>query len=264
MLMARSDSVVCLQETHFLPIDRYDFSIPRYSVYNAYSDTNRRQGGVSVYVKNDLPHFQVALNTNLQAVACSVKMGHTRICVCSLYLPPNDTFTYHELNNLVAELPSPFLICTDSNSRHFLWGADRCDSRGNVWERIIQRHTLKVMNDGSPTRMDEFTGLWSHIDVTVTSSSVGQYMHWYTDTDLHSSDHLPLYITYDRYGNISPQRNIFIGWNLNKAKWTDFADKCDLRFDENEGMGNYQNITMTLMRAAKEVIPQKNSNSKYS
>ena len=73
---------------------------------------------MSVYVKNDLPHYEIELNTTLQAVACSVKMGQSRICLCSIYSPPNENLVYQELSDVILQLPKPFIICTDANSRH--------------------------------------------------------------------------------------------------------------------------------------------------
>lgn len=264
LLLAKAFSVICLQETHFLPTDHYDFRLHNYTLYNGFPDTDRRQGGVSIYVTNVFPHFQVSLDTHFQAVACSVKMGRSRICICSLYLPPHEQLTHHDLNAFIDQLPQPYIICTDANSRHFLWGADRCDSRGNVWERVVQQHGLRILNDGSPTHLDEYTGLWSHIDLTLTSSDVGQFMQWHTDTDLYSSDHLPIYIDYDIHVPTSPQYPDFPGWNINKADWAGFAAQCGLQFDEREGMANYGHITEAFIQAAMDHIPQNNRFSKYS
>ena len=49
------------------------------------------------------------------------------------------------------------------------------------------------------------------------------------DTDLQASDHIPIYITYDRYTNAAAMLNDFIGWNLNKADWTGFL--MDVNYD---------------------------------
>ena len=264
LLLAKMCSAICLQETHFLPTDQYDFRLTNYTLYNGYANSAQRQGGVSIYVTNDVPHYEIPLDTPLQAVACSVKLGPSRISVCSLYLPPNERLVYRELDDMLLQLPQPCLLCTDANSRHFLWGADRCDSRGNIWERVIQARTLHVLNDGAPTRMDEYTGLWSHIDVSLSSSNIGQYLQWEVDTDLQASDHLPIYITYDRGAGTTAQHTDFMGWNINRANWSDFADGCDLRFVDGDGMANYRNIAAEFLRAAHQFVPKTHRNSKYS
>ena len=142
VLAEKAHNIICIQETHFLPTDEYDFRLPHYTLYNGYSSVDRRRGGVCIYAANKFPHFQINLDTDLQAVACSVKVGRYRLCICSLYLPPNETLTHRSLDLLLNQLPSPFIVCTDANSRHFMWGADRCDSRGNIWERIIRKRAI--------------------------------------------------------------------------------------------------------------------------
>ena len=51
------------------------------------------------------------------------------------------------------------------------------------------------MNDGQATRIDDFTGAESHIDLTIASSDLAPLLDWTTIKDLHSSDHYPIQIT---------------------------------------------------------------------
>lgn len=264
-LVAKDCDAICLQETHFLPTDRYDFNLPNYTLYNGYSRMDRRQGGVCLYLRNKWPHFQVPLNTQLQAVACSVRIGTTRFTICSLYLPPTERLTFDDLSALCLQLPQPFMICADANSRHFLWGADRCDSRGNIWEQVIRRFALNVVNNGCPTRLDEYTGLWSHIDITLCTSDVGQYMEWHVDDDLVSSDHCPIDISYTRNQRITrPVSDTTFRWNLNKANWAEFSDKCDLQFNDDLGPDNCACMTTAILDAAKLAIPVRVGTGKYN
>ena len=87
MLVGGGFQVICLQETHFIAGEKYSFNLPRYSLYNAYSAQGDRRGGVSIYVSNNLPHIEIQIQSNLQAVACSVRIHNRRITFCSLYLP---------------------------------------------------------------------------------------------------------------------------------------------------------------------------------
>ena len=256
--------LICIQETHFLPDDVYDFNLPNFTLYQAYANGDRRHGGVCVYVKNVHPHYQLTLHTPLQAVACSVLLGHTRLAICSLYLPPGDNIVFQELDTLLQALPEPFILCTDANSHHMLWGAGRCDRRGLIWERLISQYGLHVLNDGSPTRMDDYTGLDSHIDVTLSSGCVAQYLHWTTDDDLHDSDHFPIYVQIQLGQCPDEPNDMFYGWNLRKADWTVFREKCVLRFEEHLGVHNGQKMSETIIQAAEAAIPKKTGLSKYS
>ena len=264
VLLDKGCDVICLQETHFLPTDQYDFNLNNYTVYNHFHPELRRQGGVCIYSSNAIPHFQLNINSPLQAVACSVRVGTTRLSICCLYLPPNERLLLHELLDLLSQLPPPFIICTDANSRHFLWGADRCDSRGNIWEQVIRSESLHVLNDGCPTRLDDFSGLWSHIDITLSSCDIGQYLEWQTDDDLHSSDHCPIYVMCDINRNMPTIRDTSFRWNLDKAKWVDFIDECRIHFDDAAGDMNCMNMTKCIIDAAQKTVPQKSGRGKYN
>ena len=63
VLVDKAHDVICIQETHFLPTDNYDFRLLHYTLYNGYSNAARRQGGVCIYIDNKHPHFQVHLTT---------------------------------------------------------------------------------------------------------------------------------------------------------------------------------------------------------
>ena len=263
-LMMQKCAAFCLQETHFLPNDHYDFSLPNYTRYDFFGNDDRRQGGVCIYASNSFPHRRLSLNSSLQAIGCSMRIGHTTMSLCSLYLPPNDMLQYEELNNLIQQLPKPLLLCTDANSRHMLWGSDRCDRRGMVWERLIRMHELCVLNNGSATRIDDYTGLYSHIDVTLTSGSLAPCATWQTDEDPHDSDHFPMYVMFDFDDVLTASTDLFYGWNLNKANWSEFRDKCILRFDEQLGVDNYRVMAEAILSAAAETVPKKTGQSKYS
>ena len=256
--------IYCIQETHFLSTDIYGFNLPNYTRYDAFGSEVRRQGGVSIYISNKLPHSKLQIQTHLQAVACLARIGNVRIAICSLYLPPDEVIHYDDLEHLTDQLPEPLLICTDANSRHMLWGSDRCDRRGLVWERLIRTHDLCVLNSGEPTRMDDYTGNYSHIDLTMITSSLAPYADWTTDSDLHDSDHFPIYITLDKGEETSYTSNMFYGWNLNKAMWNVFREKCVLHFEEELGIQNCKIMTEAIIKGATETIPRKTGQSKYS
>ena len=83
----------------------------------------RMTGGKAVFVcmyQTDL--LIEPLNTSLQAVGCSIRLGQKTISTCSLYLPPNETLQYAQLENLIQQLPQPLLLCTDANSRQYAMG----------------------------------------------------------------------------------------------------------------------------------------------
>ena len=263
MLVDEPLQVICLQETHFIEHDKYSFNLPRFSLYNAYSPQGDRRGGVSIYVANVLPHMEINLQSPLQAVACLVRLQNRRVTLCSLYLPPNDNFSFQDLSHLIQQLPEPFIICTDANSKHYMWGSGQCDRRGRIWMDVINYHHLHVMNDGQATRLDESSGDLSHIDLTVVSTDIAHLLDWTTDKDLHSSDHFPIRIQLYNPDPIPDMPPIFTGWNVRKANWMEFQMSNNFIFNPDFGIENCDIITDTLVENALIHIPIRNGNSKY-
>ena len=263
MLTEGSYQAICLQETHFIANDKYSFNLPQYTLYNEYAGQGDRRGGVSIYVSNKLPHHLLTLQTTLQAVACVVRSQGRRITLCSLYLPPNEQFSVDDLAQLIAQLPKPYIVCTDANSKHVMWGSQHCDQRGMMWMTVIHQFDLRVLNDGQPTRLDESTGTMSHIDLTLASSDIGHLLEWNTDKDLHSSDHFPILVQFRPSIPVPGLPFIFSGWNTKKADWSAFRSACTFRFKDGLGVNNCSSLTEEIINAAKQYIPMRNANSKY-
>ncbi|GFX10881.1 RNA-directed DNA polymerase from mobile element jockey [Trichonephila clavipes] len=79
-------------------------------------------GGVSLFTSNLFPSNVVTLHTSLQAVAVRIHI-HSLVTVCCVYLPPNDVVPQVDLNQLVSQLPAPFILLGDFNGHSPLWGA---------------------------------------------------------------------------------------------------------------------------------------------
>ena len=85
---------------------------------------DRAFGGVSVLVRDGIPSSECTLNTSLQAKAVTISTSKT-ITICSLYLPPSENLNIV----LIAQLPTPFVICGDFNGHSVTWGCDKNNSR---------------------------------------------------------------------------------------------------------------------------------------
>ena len=96
-------------------------SLRGYQVHAHYGTYDARpHGGVAVMVRHDVPCQPITLRTTLQVRA--VRVGLRRpYTIASVYLPP-DNLDIHELEDLLQQLPQPFLLLGDFNGRHHLWG----------------------------------------------------------------------------------------------------------------------------------------------
>jgi hypothetical protein len=81
----------------------------------------RSSGGVTIMIKISIPHRQISLNTNLQAVAVTLSL-HNTITLCSIYIPPSYPLGGNERDELISQLPSPFILIGDMNAHSTIWG----------------------------------------------------------------------------------------------------------------------------------------------
>ena len=103
---------ICLQESKLRP--DLPCTLKGYSVFRKDLVTDTvAHGRVILAVHHSAGANEVALKTDLQAVAARMQLDCTSITICSIYLPPGIVFTRNELVRLVLELPPPFLVFGD-------------------------------------------------------------------------------------------------------------------------------------------------------
>ena len=114
-------AALCLQETHLKDTDT--ISIRNYTAFHTCSANNERAaGGVSIFINSNSSQSHIPLNTNLQAVAVSITL-HRVITLSSIYIPPSSRLSAKDLDDLVPQLPSPFILLGDFNGHNILWGS---------------------------------------------------------------------------------------------------------------------------------------------
>ena len=107
---------LALQET-YLKIDDTATVRGYRSFRKDFNLASRATGGIAILVSNNFPHNPIPLNTTLQALAVQIHIRQL-ITVCTIYLPPNDNFHQHDLNNLIMQLPTPFILLGDFNAHN--------------------------------------------------------------------------------------------------------------------------------------------------
>ena len=191
-----------------------------YKLYHTIVDPDgSSHGGSLLYVRNDMPHSPVALQTPLEAVAVQIYL-EKKYTICSVYLSPNMTFCTEDFISLLHQLPKPFLLLGDLNGRHPLWGDIVSDRRGNQLFSIIEDEDVGLLNNGQPTHFHIQTGTLSVIDLSVCSNDVVLDFNWEVLEDRHTSDHFPIIIRLAQ----SPPAPRSPKWNLIKAKWQVFKE----------------------------------------
>ena len=212
---------LCLQET-FLK-EESTFNLRYHSCYRKAAHAGERAcGGVAILVNNSIPHEPVPLQTSLQATAVKITLNKT-ITLCSVYLPPSMPLSSDGLQELVAQLPKPFLMVGDFNAHNTLWGCGDTDRKGRQLEEFISEQDLCICNDKSHTYLHPATGTYSALDLAICSPDLFLDFNWKVCDDLHGSDHFPIVISETGPSVQERPRR----WKLHKADWNLFQIRCE-------------------------------------
>jgi Reverse transcriptase (RNA-dependent DNA polymerase)/Endonuclease-reverse transcriptase len=241
-------TVLCLQETNLRKNEK-----PRLNGYVGFFDSKqRRLHGTAIFVKDNLKVTEIELDSTLNAVA--VKVGLNReITICSLYLPPNDdTSTLkRDLQELIDQLPHPFILTGDLNAHNRMWGGREENPRGVIIEDITSNLDLTIINTGEQTYFNLPHKTTSAIDITITSPSLAFETDWYVDGQLRGSDHYPTVTTIIRGPSYS-EPNKRPRWKLKTAKWDKYSKEVEETLEHNNQ--NIQSITKAIQNAANNNI----------
>ena len=229
-------------------------------MYNVTSTAvdGRPIGGSSVLVKKGVPHEPLTLNTTLQAVAVSVSI-HRTFTICSIYIPPRLNINITDLDALVSQLPTPYMLVGDFNAHSTLWGNADNNNLGNKIEQFIQNNDLCLFNSGDATYLHSPTGSYSAIDLSICSPTIFMDFEWMVHEDQCGSDHFPIFlnVTEPIDSDRTPR------WKLSKANWSDFQNLSQqlITFDKFENLEDpIAEFANTLLNIANQTIPKSSPN----
>ena len=178
-------------------------------------------GGCAIFCRSDLPFIQLAVQSSLQVVVVQMHL-HRRFTFCCLYLPPSVPVDRADLESLIRQLPSPFVLLGDLNGRHPLWGDPVSSPRGELLASWIEDLDLVVLNDGRHTHFHVQNGTSSVIDLTLTSVDCALDFLWEVLDELHGSDHYPILVKSPHFVPLTR----LLRWKLDKADWYLFREFC--------------------------------------
>lgn len=256
LLISNQDpTLICLQETHLRPQMR--FNIRGFNCHR-YDDTaadQRAKGGVAIFTKENLHAVPVTIQSELQVVAVQVT-ARVKFTLCNIYLPTPD-WTSAQINNILAQLPRPFLIVGDFNSHNPLWGSEKTDASGRRVEEIIDTSESVLLNNGDGTYLNSISNCPSHIDLSFCSPSLAPYLFWSVlKSDLYT-DHFPIKIVLPHTPTDSTPK--LASWDILRGDWDAYQQQVTLptinpfysTADEAEM------ITQAILTAAEATVPQK-------
>ncbi|GFW24223.1 RNA-directed DNA polymerase from mobile element jockey [Trichonephila clavipes] len=249
---------VALQETFLKSC--HTTKIRRYGCVRKDTEGPSVSGGVCIFTSLDVLSSALPLHTSLQAVAVRIH-STSLITVCCLYLPPNTVIHQHDLNNLVDQLPAPFVILGDFNGHSTLWGSANTNPRGRQIEQVLSDHCLCLLNHKEPTYFHEPTRSFHTLDLAICSPSLFPHLNLSIEKDLYNSDHFPVILShyYDTGGKTFPPT-----YSYGRADWalfTQFAVIPDAMVKTESVDTAVQEVTNVLIAAADLSVPKVSSHS---
>ena len=223
--------------------------------------TDRPCGRSPIIINKNIPHSEITLNTNMQAVAISATL-HKTITVCSVYIPPNEEPKELELNNLIEQLPRPFIIMGTLIAIMRSGEVRKPTKKGKVIESLLNQHQL-CMYKKSKTYLHPATGTYSAIDLSICDPSLFLDCNWKVHDDTCGSDYLTILLkdSTDELSERTPS------WNLEKSNWDGFKTSCLGQLTPEANKNNEENIlyfTNTLLNIAEEHRPRSSTSTKYN
>lgn len=242
IILEKNPFTICLQETHFKPDD--NFSLRGYSIFR--KDVifdHRAKGGVAIFLKDNIPCKEIHVQTHLQAVAIQINYLF-KLTICNLYLP-DGRWSQRELQNLISQLPSPFLLLGDFNSHNPLWGSNTIDPRGRIVEQCIEDSDLLILNTGEGSYLNSRSNCLSAIDLTLCTPNVAPRFKWIRLDDHLSTDHFPIAI---ECAGVPSNHTIPKRWLMEKADWSAYTERIH-SFEIEDG--DVEEMVSSLINAIK-------------
>lgn len=70
---------------------------------------------------------------------------HRTASIFSLFNPAHDLKDQDKLENLIKQLPKPFILLGDINSENTIWGPNEINKKENMTERFIMHNDLCLL-----------------------------------------------------------------------------------------------------------------------
>jgi len=221
-------AILCFQETNLK--NNHCATIKNYKGhFKNRNNALRASGGVATFIKDTIDSENIPIISEHEVIATLVKF-HKPLSICNIYIPDSKSFTKQHLKNIINQLPKPFILLGDFNSRNTSWGCTHTDHRGQIIEEFLEDEALILLNNNDPTRHNVSNGNFSAIDLTITNTNSSTLFDWQVLTAYSDSDHWPIGIQYHNHIN---SKKPSTKWNLKNANWALFSEKIEYELTQN-------------------------------
>ena len=118
ILLKQYDPIIlCLQEINFKKHQHP--GLKKYTTFSKNRDCeDHASGGVFMAISEQFDAFEILLITDLEAIAVTIQLP-SKIQLCYIYLPNSQILNLVDLETLVSQLLTPFILLGDFNSHHY-------------------------------------------------------------------------------------------------------------------------------------------------
>ena len=267
LITEQNPIIICLQETLKKSNDKTKKK--NYEQYDYIHDTGlRASGGVSILIRKNIPQSKINISTPLQAVAISATL-HKTTAICSIYIPPQDPINKEQLNNLINQLPKPYIYWWKiSIATTFCGEAGQRTKEVRPLKKIINNNNLCLHNRKAQTHLSSSSGTFSAIDLTLSDPATFIEYNWRVHEDSCGSDHFPIIIENTKPGKSDPQTvSKTPRRNFKKANWQAYKKLCldtlipETNTNQEEPIIHFTN---TLINIANKTIPKTTTSPKHN
>ena len=245
-------AAIMLQETNLKP-DK-NASIKNYNIIRKDRlNAERASGGVAILLHESIDYSIINIQTDIEICAIRARFQNL-LTLCSIYIPPSASLDINDLNNIIQQIPPPFILAGDFNAHNNLWGSSHTSSRGHIIEDCINTNHLSLLNTNAPTFICSSSGSYSHIDLTLSSLNIVTSYQWEVLNDTYGSDHFPIILKSMSWSQSNYIKTLY---NTSKANWSLYQEKfTNPQVNFNNIDSDIANFSNSIHQAAKLSIPE--------
>lgn len=254
--------IIALSETWLKP--NTFFRISGYTCVR--HDQSNGYKGTAILIKNPIPYTAFPLPSHSNDFSMTAIISNN-ICFISIYIPFPTSDIMSCIDNIISNIPKPFMILGDLNSHHPSWGCSLNKNYGENLLNIIDKHNLCILNTGAPTRRTTPEQNISAIDLSICTPELALKLSWEVLPSTYGSDHFPILISSSHNILPTPDRpKSTVKYRTNIGDWKLFKNlaeqKINLLTDIQHGHEQTALIDLTeaLTAAADQVFPTKQNN----
>ncbi|KAL4126314.1 hypothetical protein QTP88_010536 [Uroleucon formosanum] len=176
LIQEYNPEIICLQETNFK--ENYVAPIKNYNGYSKNRQgADRASGGIAIYIKSYILNTTINIQSEIEVLAVQVNLKE-KLTICNIYLPNQKKFSSSDIDQIIQQLPTPYIIFGDFNAHSSLWGSAKTDPSGKEIEKLLEKVNIVLPNDVSPTHINIANGNLCCIDLTLCPSSLAHRLEW--------------------------------------------------------------------------------------